>query len=215
MNSTDSWSVAASVLVSLGGGGLIVLALSSWLGKVWASRILANEGAQYARDLELIKQRLEAQLHFQRTLFDQEFEIYQQLWSRAYQTRVAAQNLEPWHLQNNLSREERESIYMNFTDELMKFDDFLQGCRPFFNPEIYSHASELIEACSAEKIRFATRSNDGDPMEQMATRSGSMIGLLSAEMKLCEAIRARLYGNDAHPTTLTRKFSSNDLPYNG
>jgi len=34
------YDVAFAIIISLGGGGIIVFALSSWLGKVWANRIL-------------------------------------------------------------------------------------------------------------------------------------------------------------------------------
>jgi len=36
-------STIGNAIVSLGGGTVIILALSSWLGKVWAKRILNTE----------------------------------------------------------------------------------------------------------------------------------------------------------------------------
>ena len=33
------WQTVLGLLTALGGGGLIVLGLSSWLGKVWADRL--------------------------------------------------------------------------------------------------------------------------------------------------------------------------------
>jgi hypothetical protein len=43
MSTTEILSIASALLVSLGGGGVIVIALSTWLGKLWASRILEQE----------------------------------------------------------------------------------------------------------------------------------------------------------------------------
>ena len=40
MSLRDALSVAAAVIASLGGGAAIVLALSNWLGKVWANRLM-------------------------------------------------------------------------------------------------------------------------------------------------------------------------------
>jgi hypothetical protein len=55
MNFKDVLSIVVAVLASLGGGGAIVLALSSWLGKVWANRLMEVDKAKYARDLEALK----------------------------------------------------------------------------------------------------------------------------------------------------------------
>jgi hypothetical protein len=40
---TDVFAVAAAVIASLGGGGLLIFAMSSWLGRVWATRIMERE----------------------------------------------------------------------------------------------------------------------------------------------------------------------------
>ena len=55
MTVADIWSTALAVLASVGGGGLIVVGLSSWLGKVWASRILESEKNRYNREMEALR----------------------------------------------------------------------------------------------------------------------------------------------------------------
>lgn len=57
------WGVAGAVLVALGGGGAIVLAMSSWLGKVWANRILQDEKAKYEAQFAVLKSALDKQIH--------------------------------------------------------------------------------------------------------------------------------------------------------
>lgn len=52
------WQIAQAVLVSVGGGGLIVLGLSHWLGKLWAERLMANEKQTHARELEALRDQL-------------------------------------------------------------------------------------------------------------------------------------------------------------
>lgn len=60
MTSTpDVWSLSGAILVSLGGGGAIVLLLSSWLGRVWASRLAEAEKARFAKDVEGYKSELQ------------------------------------------------------------------------------------------------------------------------------------------------------------
>jgi hypothetical protein len=53
----DFFSIAGSILLSLGGGAVIVAALAKWLGGVWASRILESERASHAQELEILVRR--------------------------------------------------------------------------------------------------------------------------------------------------------------
>jgi len=50
--------VTASI-ASIGVGGAIVFALSSWLGKVWANRILESERHRFGEELEKTKKELD------------------------------------------------------------------------------------------------------------------------------------------------------------
>src|SRR5438034_10260064 len=52
MTTKDILSITAAVVTALGGGAAIVFALSSWLGKVWASRLMEADKARHARDLK-------------------------------------------------------------------------------------------------------------------------------------------------------------------
>jgi hypothetical protein len=55
----DVFKLIGAAIVSIGGGGLIILALSSWLGKLWASRIMLTETHQLATQLEATKRDLD------------------------------------------------------------------------------------------------------------------------------------------------------------
>jgi len=54
---------AGAILTSLGGGALIVAAFSTWLGKVWASRILEKDKLKYQGEMEKIKSELNKKIH--------------------------------------------------------------------------------------------------------------------------------------------------------
>ena len=58
MDTTMIWKVAGAVITSLGGSVAIILACSSWLGKVWATRIADAEKAKFAEDLERYRNEL-------------------------------------------------------------------------------------------------------------------------------------------------------------
>lgn len=59
MSLDDALNLFTAGLVSIGGGGLVVFALSSWLGKVWAGRILREETHQLSVQLETTKRDLD------------------------------------------------------------------------------------------------------------------------------------------------------------
>ena len=59
MGPEDIWKVAAAILTALGGGGIIVLALSGWLGKVWAERLMAKERRMHEQELAELRAKLE------------------------------------------------------------------------------------------------------------------------------------------------------------
>lgn len=62
MSSPHIWETVSAIIVSIGGGGLIVAALSSWLGKVWADRLMARETAAHNRDLAAITAKFDREL---------------------------------------------------------------------------------------------------------------------------------------------------------
>lgn len=55
---SETFSVAGAILASLGGAGAILLLLSGWLGKVWASRIMEREKAELVKSIEERKTEL-------------------------------------------------------------------------------------------------------------------------------------------------------------
>lgn len=59
MSWDDALKLFGAAIVSIGGGGIVIAALSSWLGKLWASRILTNETHQLATQLQATKRDLD------------------------------------------------------------------------------------------------------------------------------------------------------------
>lgn len=55
MNWDVALKIVSAAIGAVGGAGLLVVALSSWLGKVWANRILENDRQKYANQLESLK----------------------------------------------------------------------------------------------------------------------------------------------------------------
>jgi hypothetical protein len=55
---TEILAIVGALLGALGGGAVLVLALSSWLGKVWAERLMEAEKARHAKDLKALESDL-------------------------------------------------------------------------------------------------------------------------------------------------------------
>ncbi len=84
MNSSEIYQLTYSIIGSVGCASVIILGLSSWLGKVWANRILEEEKSNYAKDLEIIKAQVQRESDKQRITFSMYFEgqfkFYNELW---------------------------------------------------------------------------------------------------------------------------------------
>lgn len=63
ISTSEVWNIAGAVITAVGGGGVLVMALSSWLGKVWADRILESDKAKYQKEFAELKSELDKQLH--------------------------------------------------------------------------------------------------------------------------------------------------------
>lgn len=84
MNWDDVFKLAAAILTSVGGASLLIVGLSSWLGKVWANRILEKDRLKYNSELEKIKSQLQIENQKQQLMFSMYFEgqfkLYNDLW---------------------------------------------------------------------------------------------------------------------------------------
>jgi hypothetical protein len=78
MTLEDTIKIAAAILTSLGGAGVIILGLSSWLGKVWANRLMEDDRAKHGRALEelraVLNQRNQKLLEADRAKYNRELE---------------------------------------------------------------------------------------------------------------------------------------------
>lgn len=55
----EIFKLSAAIITSLGGAALILAAFSSWLGGIWAKRMLQNERAKHSETLEELKKELD------------------------------------------------------------------------------------------------------------------------------------------------------------
>jgi len=89
MSTSNIYEVAFAVIGSVGGASIIIFALSSWLGKVWANRLMQNEVSKHAEKLESLKselKKLETEHVVRFTgLHEKQAEIIAQLYTKLYE----------------------------------------------------------------------------------------------------------------------------------
>lgn len=82
---SEVFSIAGAMIGSVGGAAFIIVALSTWLGKVWANRILEQDRLKYASGLEQIKNKLNSERERSQFVFslyfEGQFKIYNDLWA--------------------------------------------------------------------------------------------------------------------------------------
>lgn len=100
----EVFNIASAIILSLGSSSVIVIALSSWLGKVWANRILEKDKLKYRRELESTKIKYERQLenykqHLEKSkllfirLSENQFTLYNNLWATLLKLKQTAEDL--------------------------------------------------------------------------------------------------------------------------
>ena len=165
MTVADAWRVALAVLASFGGGALIVASLSSWLGKVWADRLMQRDRAKHAEELEKLRSRLEESqrllqgeiektLFVSKTHFETEFKILREVWGRVSEARSAISLMRPWTGYPSV-KSEKEAY---FSESLERFLGTLDSLRisvdnnsPFYAEEIFVAFDKLIRIAQAER----------------------------------------------------------------
>lgn len=155
MNADLILEVVSKLIAYIGSGAMLVLGLSSWLGKVWANRILEKDKLKYHTELENVKNKynqelakykskLEKDKAVQLRYSEYQFNLYHDLWGSLVGLRLTATNLWDVADQSNLYAFERqlrittknveknrllfeESHYKQLIDILAKFGNFKFG----------------------------------------------------------------------------------------
>ena len=113
------------MLASVGGGAVIIFALSSWLGKVWANRILEADKVKYQSALEVLKRYSESQFH-----------LYNDLWSSLCDLRIAGDSL--WEEANSINAR-------RFAQQLQKTRDMVQKRSLLIEDAHYEALKKLMQ----------------------------------------------------------------------
>lgn len=169
------FSVAIAVIGSLGGGGVIVWGLSSWLGKVWANRIMEKERLEFTQQLEDYKSKLAQELDYvgaiqnkalyiSKSQYDNEYRIYQEIWDKLYKCIVQTTHLYPVFENVPSDKEGLEAYnlekYHTFIETYNLFSTAIDCYAPFYKEDFYQRFVEIRKICNEIGIIFKTENFD-------------------------------------------------------
>src|SRR5262245_33897367 len=115
MNWTTLFEVVTATLMAIGSAGILLFALSSWLGKVWASRILEKERTELAIFKETVLKERNDKILTYRAVVD-------------VVARILA-DLDKWH-SGHLTPEKGKDSFHEFNEQRMRVYGYLGMVAP-------------------------------------------------------------------------------------
>lgn len=130
----------------------IIVGLSAWLGKVWATRISARENQKNAEEIEKLKNELNIRQNVFRIQFEKEFAIYQRLCEINAKIRNCLA-----HLIHRKSRtiEEEQVVRDETLKSLNAFIELVNSQEAFMNEEVYHQCLIILQMiCSLDNDKI-------------------------------------------------------------
>ena len=193
MNFNDIAGTAAAVVLSLGGGGAIVLGLAKYLGKYFADRGLEKQKQEFAQlnlafqnQLDIATRRLQIELdalglvHRLRT--QEEFSRLSELWKRISNLRryfggIAPQGVMIRYQDPEVQKRSDAQMREKFEEASYDAQSLLSEEALFIPKPICDIAQKALNAGAEEKFNFAVFSHS---WEQGTIRSQVLIRSMTA-----------------------------------
>lgn len=155
MDVNEVFQIAAAIIASVGGASLIVAGASTWLGKVWANRLMQQDIAKYNELLanlnsNLKKLEAEHQVRFSR-LHEKQAEIIATLYARLYHFNASIQRLLFEYRHREIREDLDRKFYLNNREEW----DLVPGIHTL-RPEESERVDELSKITSELHLFYGT-----------------------------------------------------------
>ncbi|MFH2068288.1 MAG: hypothetical protein ABII89_02335 [Candidatus Omnitrophota bacterium] len=135
MNWDEIFRIISGIIISVGGAGAIILAISSFLGKLWAQRYLESVKKDYQKEIENYKIHLDMLKNTVLRYSEQQFDLYYKLWMSLYALKVKADVL--WE-------EANERNIVEFSHQLEKTIYEVEKSYLFIEEEHYDELRNLL-----------------------------------------------------------------------
>ncbi|WP_148282299.1 hypothetical protein [Corallococcus coralloides] len=218
MRSAELWNLVSAVLLSVGGAGALIFGLSSWLGKVWANRILEREKLAIQRELHTLQAESSLRLHElkERTdvliknieaehsrkhrvhnlQFAKEFELYTLIWKALHDLKLKIWALQPVGRPSEpleKLKETRLRCVQEFAKAWRIVEQTVNENQPFFPKEVYEKIHALTQSSFDEAFKYSSGEWKDDfdlGLSQKALEGQQQ--LTSQIDAICNAIRTRI-----------------------
>lgn len=164
MTDIDIFTIVGKFVVAVGGAGTIVVALSSFIAKMWAKWFMEKQKNQYQKEIEEYKKELlielekcrtlnEKILHKEISVYDEEFKIYRKIMpsfgraSKSVLDYLIRINLS---IKNSVIAEEKENIqnqYNNAIEKIFEFYDKIMEEGIFIEEQTYVMLLNFFAYC--------------------------------------------------------------------
>ena len=210
----NAFKIVFTSLTSVGGAGAIIIALSSWLGKVWAERILQSDRIKYQTEIEKLRadlastqQRLKSELdktvHVHRVQFETEFRALSVIWEKMSVVRSTMGAVRPSMevVDPNKPQEERlRERARPFHEALEGFQRAVDDQSPFYPADILQELDAAIKTATLESIQIRTRRPESDP-SWFDQGEANFIKFCECCNRVSDLIRQRIDKLRVHPVT--------------
>ena len=170
MNLSTILSIAATIIASVGGVGIIICAVVSFCANMIADRLEAKYEQRLSKELEAYKSNLESKTYISNARFDAEFSLYRDL-SKAFLQMIKGINLiispgvEDAFPDPDEQREADLNHYATADEAVIHAQDILYENAAFIPEEIYNAYVELLRigkiqlSIFKESLRYSDKSS--------------------------------------------------------
>lgn len=142
--------IATTIIISLGGSGTIILGISNWLGKRWANKFMEKEKADYAKELESLRNDLSREIESYKIKLKKSEFIFEKEYVAASEFVSLRRSFIPTYSTPNMDRYEAYAeIAQNFSSIEDKLGAYLSKHGAILSDEIKNLIS-LSESIAAE-----------------------------------------------------------------
>lgn len=152
MDFTAVLKIASVIIVSLGGAGAIIVALTNFIANKIAKRLEDKYQLKLDKELEKYKATLERRTYVTKNQFDLELETYRKITRGVFEFTVALNTtIEKKDYPRNEGKspdkkiEEESYIYHKMTIKASNLQELLYANAAFIPKQLYNECKELIE----------------------------------------------------------------------
>lgn len=156
-------NVISLIIVSVGGTGVVILAISSFIGKIWINKFADKYRVKYDKELENYKSEInlglnkldkieEKALYISKVNYDNEYKIYMEIWPKLIECINSTLWLYPRGIENvpvdkKKLEKYKKGKYSEFREKYMEYNQCIEKYAPFYQVEFYNILKEIKEIC--------------------------------------------------------------------